>query len=74
MSTAICDASRSLASDEAMRRAALGSSAVLLLITDRDDPAGADRRLNAVYAACKQKVRPQKCICPSWKTAQHIVC
>ena len=56
MSTAICDASRSLASKEAMRRAALGSSAVLLLITDRDDPALVDRRLTDIYRACKQKV------------------
>ena len=58
VSTAICDANKSVASEEAMHRALLGASAVLLLITDRDDPALVDRRLTALYAACRQKVRP----------------
>ena len=54
----ICDASRRVASEEALHSAVLGASAILLLITDRDDPALVDRRLTALYAACRQKVRP----------------
>ncbi len=45
VSVAVCDASKSLASSEAMCRAVLGSSGMLLLVTDRDDPAIVDRRL-----------------------------
>ena len=56
VSMAVCDASKSLASSEATRRAVLGSSGMLVLITDRDDPAIVDRRLSALHAACKQKV------------------
>lgn len=73
MSTAICDASKSAASEEAMGRAVLGSSGVLLLITDRDDPAVVDARLTAIYAACKQKVRPQR-IAVTRTTIRHIPC
>lgn len=61
---AVCDAGKCLASAEATARAVRGLSAVLLLITDRDDPAVADERLTAVYAACKHKVgRPARLCC-----------
>jgi hypothetical protein len=33
-----------------------GASAMLLLITDRDDPAVVDRRLTVAFAACRHKV------------------
>ena len=53
VSMAVYNASKSLSSSEAMRRAVLGSSGMLLLITDRDDPAVVDQCLSALYAACK---------------------
>ena len=71
VSIAICDASKSLAGEEAIRRAVLGASAVLLLITDRDDPAVVDRRLTATYAACQQKVRIWPGLCHPQKSRQH---
>ena len=63
ISTAICDAGPSTRSAEAARTAMRGVSAVLLLITDRDDPAAADGRLATMYAGCQQKVSPQVSDC-----------
>ena len=59
ISTAVCDAGPSAHSAEAARTAMQGASAVLLLITDSDDPAAADNRLATMYAACQQKVSPR---------------
>ena len=73
VSVAVCDASKSLASSEAMCRAVLGSSGMLLLVTDRDDPAIVDRRLSALYAACKQKVCLCSCIFLSRNKRLHSV-
>ena len=76
ISTAICDAGPSAHSAEAARTAMQGASAVLLLITDRDDPAAADSRLATMYAECQQKVSPQCLDCRviylgHMSTAQH---
>lgn len=54
--TAVCDACPSLGPNGDMESAMRGASAVLLLITDRDDPAVVDRRLTAALAACRHKV------------------
>ena len=74
ISTAICDAGPSTHSAEAARTAMQGASAVLLVITDRDDPAAADGRLRTMYAECQQKVSPQVADCRVIQFRPYISC